>query len=281
MWALYWVYGSCFRKDLVSIVVSQSILSIKWSFFFGLSKLEFVSLGFILFLLPSFNLCSTVRIVFAYFYFSCNLSTDWILCNRMETLCDWKDGLYFTFWRWNLKPKCSTSLMLVHTPSACSSSFTDQDTWKLNRQAGFTSVRLLQAGSSCPGLNLHVLPFISFQIRERSQPPACLAAVQSPSNLALNHHSVPWPLSVGLLEQGRLASAPWTVDLVRLRLQTGQQPENQLAECMRDTKYGTAFFWLSLAILRSHHVILDRIKWLEKKNEHRTLFYSSSLFLWW
>lgn len=116
MWALYWVYGSCFRKDLVSIVVSQSILSIKWSFFFlAFPNLNSSSLGFILFLLPSFNLCSTVRIVFAYFYFPCNLSRDWILCNRMETLCDWKDGLYFTLLRWNLKPKCSAFLVFVHT----------------------------------------------------------------------------------------------------------------------------------------------------------------------
>lgn len=225
-------------------------------FFFGLSKLEFVSLGFILFLLPSFNLCSTVRIVFAYFYFPCNLSRDWILCNRMETLCDWQDGLYFTLLRWNLKPKCSAFLVFVHTHTFNLLVFFHRSRYMRTEPSGWVHISQALASSViCPGLNLQVLLFISLQIRERSLPPACLAAFQSPSNLALSHHDVPWPLSVGLLEQGRLPSASWTVDLVRLRLQRRQQPENHLAECMRDTKYGTGFFWLNLAILRSHHVI--------------------------
>lgn len=90
--------------------------------------------------------------------------TEWKHSATEKTVC------ISPCWGEILSPNAALSLCLyTHTPSACSSSFTDRDTWELNRQALASSV-------ICPGLNLQVLLFISLQIRERSLPPACLAA---------------------------------------------------------------------------------------------------------
>lgn len=106
--------------------------------------------------------------------------------------------------------------------------------------------------------------------------PACHAVLKSSPILDLSCCGIPWLTPVSLLEHSHLPSGPLSVDLVKSRLQN----EISLQSMWRE-KCNTAFFFffnLSLAFLRGHHVILDGIKRLEKKNEYGMPFSWASYF---